>query len=233
LDEFTFAGLLQGVPLNIVRSRNGDLPIPAGAELVIEGFIDPGALVGDGAFGNHTGYYVPSDESPLVRITSVSRRHDMILPATIVGPPPMEDCWLAAAAGMLMLPLLQVDIPSIVGIHQPFAGIFHGAAIVSLNMTIVDDRCELFARLWEAPWFAKARFLVVVDAEQDPADTSGVCWRVMNNVVWERDLLIDGERFGIDATRKPDDGRVALKMDEETVRLVESRWREYGFDDGR
>ncbi len=231
LDEFTFAGLLQGEPVDVVRSKNGGLPIPAGAELVIEGFIDPGAFARDGAFGNHTGYYVPSVEVPLVRVTSVSRRKNMILPATIVGPPPMEDCWLAAA-GMLMLPLLQLDIPWIVGIYQPFAGIFHGATIVALNMTIAVDGRELLTRLWETPWFAKARLLVMVDVEQDPADAAGVCWRVMNNVVWGRDLVIDGERVGIDATRKPDDERVALQMDKETLRLVEGRWREYGFNDG-
>ncbi len=231
LDEFTFAGLLQGEPVDVVRSKNGGLPIPAAAELVIEGFVDPGALVRDGAFGNHTGYYVPSVEMPLVQVTSVSRRKDMILPATVVGPPPMEDCWLATAGGMLMLPLLQVDVPSVVGMYQPFAGIFHGAAIVALDMTIAGDGHELLTRLWETPWFAKARLLVLVDAEQNPADVAGVCWRVMNNVEWARDLLIDGNRFGIDATRKPDDARVALQMDAETVRLVERRWREYGFDD--
>jgi len=226
LDEFTFAGLLQGAPLDIYRCGNG-LVAPAAAEAVIEGYLLPESI-GSGAFGNHSGGYTPSAPAAAVRITAVSCRRDMILPATVVGRPPMEDCWFARAAGMLLLSLLKIDLPQVTGLHLPFAGIFHGAAIIAASNTAGRGR-ELLAAIRTTPWFAASRLLVIVDSEQDPADEAGVCWRVMNNVDWQRDLVIAADRLSLDATRKPG-ARVPVVADAETVAMVAKRWREYGFE---
>jgi 4-hydroxy-3-polyprenylbenzoate decarboxylase len=225
LDEFTFAGLLQGEPLAVCRCGNG-LIAPAAAEVVLEGRLLPES-VASGAFGNHTGGYTPSTAAAAVRITSIRCRRDLILPATIVGRPPMEDCWLARAAGYLLLSLVKIDLPEVVALHQPFAGIFHGAAIIAAQNALGRGR-ELLRALRNTPWFGASRLLVLVDAEQDPADEAGVCWRVMNNVDWERDLLITTDRLAIDATRKKD-GRTPVVADADTTALVARRWREYGF----
>jgi 4-hydroxy-3-polyprenylbenzoate decarboxylase len=236
LDEFTFAGLLRGEPVALARCRTNDLLVPAGAELVIEGFLEPGETVPDGAFGNHTGAYVPGMVAPLLQITAITRRHDMHYPATVVGPPPMEDCWLARAAERLLLALMRIDLPEIVEISQPLAGIFHGATVVAVNKSAAGQGKELLAALRQSPWLGKARLLVLVDAEQDPADYDGVYWRVLNQADWQRDLVSDGERLGIDATRKlaaelaGEPEREPLRQSEEIVRLVARRWAEYGFE---
>jgi 4-hydroxy-3-polyprenylbenzoate decarboxylase len=233
LDEYTFAGLLQGEPIDAATCLTSRLLVPAGAELVIEGVIEPGETVEDGAFGNHTGYYHPSGFSPLVRVTAITHRRGMIYPFTVVGPPPMEDCWLAEAACRLLLPLLQVDIPAVKDVYQPGAGIFHGATIVAVDMTGAGGRTKLLELFRERTWLAGSRLLIFVDADQDPSDVAGVYWRVLNNVEWQRDLVINGPQLAIDATCKPGDQRVAVTIDPETECLIEKRWREYGFNDGR
>lgn len=226
VDEFTFAGLLQGEPLAVYRCANG-LLAPAAAEVVLEGYLLPDSING-GAFGNHTGGYTPSTPAAAVRITSIKCREDMILPATVVGRPPMEDCWLARAGGFLLLSLLKIDLPEVVGLHLPFAGIFHGAAIIAVR-NASGRGGELLAAIRQTPWFAASRLLIIVDEEQDPADESGVCWRIMNSVDWERDLLIAADRLSIDATRKAG-ARVPVVADAETAALVAARWREYGCE---
>jgi 4-hydroxy-3-polyprenylbenzoate decarboxylase len=154
----------------------------------------------------------------------------MILPATVVGRPPMEDCWLARAGGYLLLSLLKLDIPEVVALHQPFAGIFHGAVIVAVNNGY-NRGVELIVAIRKTPWFAGSKLLVIVDAEQDPADEAGVFWKIMNSVNWERDLLISEEKLSIDATRKPLETRVPVEDDAELVAVVAKRWKEYGFED--
>jgi 4-hydroxy-3-polyprenylbenzoate decarboxylase len=227
VDEFGFAGLLQGEPVNLFRCSNG-LKAPAGAEIVLEGYVEPGEKGLSGAFGNHTGFYTPSAPASVVRVTSMRRRSDMILPATVVGRPPMEDCWLARAGGHLLLSLLKIDVPEVTGLHLPFAGIFHGAAIITVR-SASGKGAELIAAIRKTRWFAGSRLLVLVDEEQDPSDEAGVCWRVMNNVNWESDLHVDGGRLSIDATRKAD-GRMPVTADAAVEELVTRRWREYGFD---
>ncbi len=226
LDEFTFAGLLQGEPLDVFRCANG-LVAPATAEAVLEGYLLPESI-GSGAFGNHSGGYTPSAPAAAVRITAIRCRRDMVFPATVVGRPPMEDCWLARAGGLLLLSLLRIDLPQVTALHLPFAGIFHGAAIIAVKNAAGRGR-ELLVAIRNTPWLAASRLLIIVDAEQDPADEAGVCWRVMNQVDWELDLVIAGESLSIDATRKPG-ARIRVKADAATVALVEQRWQEYGFD---
>ncbi len=232
LEEFTLAGLLRGAPVTLADSGHAGLPVPAGAELVLHGFWEPGAVVSGGAFGNHTGYYTPATPAPRIRLTGMTRRCAPIVPATLVGPPPQEDCWLGRGWERLMEPLLRVELPEVVAMHQPFSGIFHGAAVVAVTVE-GPGRCQdILQRLWATPWLGRARVLVLVDAEQEPAEMDRVLWRLVNNVHWQQDLVVDGERLGIDATRysRRSAGREPLVMSEEISRLVESRWREYGFD---
>jgi 4-hydroxy-3-polyprenylbenzoate decarboxylase len=227
LDEFTFAGLLRGEAVQIFSCANG-LPAPCDAEIVIEGYLERCGCE-SGAFGNHSGFYTPSALAATLKVTSMKLRSDMILPATVVGRPPMEDCWLARAGGCLLLSLLKIDVPEVVALHQPFAGIFHGAAIIAVRNG-AGRGGELIAAIRKTPWFGKAKLLVVVDAEQDPADEAGVLWRIMNNVNWAEDMMISGENLAIDAIKKTSEPGIAVKADAGIIALVESRWKEYGFD---
>jgi len=163
-----------------------------------------------------------------LRVTSFRLRGDMIYPATVVGRPPMEDCWLAAGWGRLLLSLLKIDLPEVVELHHPFSGIFHGGVILAVRETL-GRGMELVRRMRKLPWLCRSRLLVLVDEEQDPADEAGVCWRIMNNVAWGEDLLVEGDTLAVDATRKSRERREPVVPDGDVIALVERRWREYGF----
>jgi 4-hydroxy-3-polyprenylbenzoate decarboxylase len=245
VDEMALAGFIRRRPVELVRALTSELLVPARAEMVIEGYLDPGETVRGGAFGNHTGYYTPGADVPLLRVTAITRRRLCIYPATVVGPPPMEDCYLAKATERLLLPLLRRDLPEIVDINLPMEGIFHGCALVSAAKAFAGHGRQLISRLWSAGWLRQARLLVVVDNDVNVQDLSRSAWRVINNVDWSRDLLCPpdapaagrpfGGRLGIDATRKlPDElGGVEpppeLAMSETVRKAVQKRWRQYGF----
>ena len=146
-----------------------------------------------------------------------------------------------------MLPFLRMELPEIVDINFPLEGIFHGAAVVSIDKRVPGQARRVMEGLWSGGWLAGSRLLVVVDAGQDVHDLSRTFWKVLNNADWRRDLVMAdphgekssglpfGGRLGIDATRKLAEELVAsewpreVAMDEAIRELVEKRWREYGF----
>jgi len=227
----------------VVGCMTNGLKVPAGSEMVIEGFIEPGESCLGGAFGNHTGFYDPPRESPLMRVACITRRKEMIYPATVVGRPPMEDCWLAKASERLLLPMLRLELPEVVEINMPLEGIFHGCAIVAIEKSGPDHPREVMEAIWRGKWLGSARLLLMVDADSDICDISQVAWKVINLVDWRSDLFIDpmtGKniplgRLGLDATRKAGNahGNVELSAEigrgESIVDTVDRRWREYGF----
>ena len=227
-DEFTFAGMLQNEPVEVASCLTSNLLVPASAELIIEGNIEPGETAQEGPFGNHTGFYVPHRQAPLFRVTTITRRLTPVIPVTVVGPPPQEDCWLAKAAERLMLPWLQRKFPEVVDLCFPLETIFHRAAIVSVDTSSNGDIPALLRQLREEGPLRRAKVIIVVNAD-DGADPSQAWWRAVNCCDWRRDLLVsaDGSLLGIDATRKPEQG--ALLERREAVDLVTRRWREYGF----
>lgn len=230
LDEMAFAGFLGGETLALAPCRSVPLAVPATAEVVIEGYVDPAETVVEGPFGNHTGSYSPAGAAQLMRVTTVSHREDAVIPATVVGPPPMEDCWMARAWERLLLAFLGKLIPGVSGLHFPLEWIFHQSAVISLDKPrpgMVRETAEL---LWSTPWFSAARLLVFIDAEGDVADPSGVVWRCINLSEFGHDILFDpsGKRMALDATGFRS-SRQRIVPDSEVAARVERRWREYGI----
>jgi 4-hydroxy-3-polyprenylbenzoate decarboxylase len=228
LDEMTFAGFLRGAPLATVPCQSVPLRIPAGAEVVIEGYVEPGDSVTEGPFGNHTGFYAPSAPAALMRVTAISHRPDAVIPATVVGPPPMEDCWMAQAWERLLLAFLQRLVPLIKDIHFPFEWIFHQSAIISLENTQPGMVRNISAQLWDLPWFSSARLLLFVTANSEPIEPSRTAWRTINVTDFTNDIIHDRTtgRVAIDATgsRVP---RSEVSISAETAALVTRRWKEY------
>jgi 4-hydroxy-3-polyprenylbenzoate decarboxylase len=146
-----------------------------------------------------------------------------------------------------MLPFLRLELPEIVEINLPLEGIFHGAAVVAIDKRQAGQARRVMEALWSGGWLSGSRFLVVVDADQDPRDLSRVYWKVLNTVEWRRDIVIHeatggksglpfGGRLGIDATRKLPGEQAGewpreIAMDEAIRDLVAKRWREYGFSE--
>jgi len=234
LDEVSFAGFLRGAPVEMVRCLDSELLVPAHAELIIEGYIKPGETRAEGPFGNHTGRYDAGEQVPVLRVTCITRRRDMVYQATVAGPPPMEDCYLAKAAERLLLPLSRRQCPEIVDITQPLEGIFHGCAVVAIRKTEPDQGRRVLESLRGRGWLRRGKLLVVVDADPSGLTLEGAFWQALNGARFPRDLIVSDGLLGIDATRKlpEEDGEpefARLEQDPIISALVERRWREYGF----
>jgi 4-hydroxy-3-polyprenylbenzoate decarboxylase len=236
VDEVAYAGYLRQTPVAMAQCLTCDLEVPAAAEFVIEGYIAPGEFRQSGPFGNHSGRYVPAALAPLFHVTAVTHRRDALYPCTVVGPPPMEDCYLAQATERLFLPLLRVDHPQIVDVHSPLEGIFHGCTLISMTKNEAGEGRALAEDLWRRGRLKNARLLVIVDADVDVQNPSRVFWHTINAVDPQRDLRIDGLRIAIDATRKlageggAESPAAMVAADEATLELLAARWDEYGID---
>lgn len=227
-DEVAFAGFLRRQPVAMVPCLNSDLEVPAAAEIILEGFVEPGQCRPEGPFGNHTGFYVPPQPVPVFHVTVVTSRRDPLYPCTVVGPPPMENGYLAKATERLFLPLLQLDFPEIVDINLPMATIFHGCALVAVDRHRVRSPGELIRRLWRTGFFRSSRLLVLLDGKEDVRDPARAYWRVVNLIDPGRDLIVEEGKIGIDATG-PGKGD-EVRADPAVLARVSRRWPEYGID---
>jgi 4-hydroxy-3-polyprenylbenzoate decarboxylase len=233
LDEMTFAGFLRDTPFVTVPCRTVPLQVPRGAEVVIEGFVAPGDTVTEGPFGNHTGCYAPAAPAPLLRVTAIRHRPDAVIPATVVGPPPMEDCWMAQAWERLLLGFLRYMLPSIADIHFPFEWVFHQSAVISLENPLPGMVRNISARLWALPWFTAARVLVFVAAGGPDTGRNGLsraAWKCMNVTDFFHDIIRDPAtgRIAVDATGCRL-SRSEIAAPAEISERVARRWKEYGL----
>ncbi len=230
LDEMTFAGFMRGVSLATAACLNVPLQIPAGAEVVIEGYVEPGDTAIEGPFGNHTGFYSTAAMAALMRVTSIRHRQDAIIPATVVGPPPMEDCWMAKAWERLLVVFLRRFVPAIKDIHFPFEWVFHQSAIISLENPQPGMVRNISAQLWALPWFKSARILLFITAADEPIGLSQAAWKAMNMTEFTDDIFYDKvtDRLALDATGCRS-SRPKVKTSAECSALVTHRWKEYGL----
>ena len=249
--EAVFAGFLRGKPCEVAKASLSGVEVPADAEFVLEGYVDPAETRLEGPFGDHTGFYSLPDQYPVFHLERLTRRKKPVYPATIVGIPPKEDCWMAKATERLFLPLLKQLCPEIVDLRMPLEGVFHNCVVVSIRKRFPGQARKVMNFLWGMGQMMYTKLIVVVDEEVDLRDMSMVAWRVFNNIDARRDLVLSdgpldaldhssplpryGTRLGVDATRKgPEEGHLRewpepLKMDERVRRLVDRRWAEYGL----
>jgi 4-hydroxy-3-polyprenylbenzoate decarboxylase len=252
VDEFLFAGFLRRAPVALAKAITSDLEVPAEAEMVIEGYIDPAEpLVMEGPFGDHTGFYSLADLYPQVHVTAITMRRGAIYPATIVGRPPMEDYYLGHATERIFLPLLKLTVPEIVDYHMPAYGIFHNLVFISIDKKYPGQAWKVMHGLWGAGLMSLAKVLVVLDKWVDVRDAEAAWWVALNNIDPERDVrftmgpidVLDhssraftyGSKMGIDATRKwPEEGFTRewpepIVMDAATKRRVDELWPKLGI----
>ncbi|HTR22196.1 MAG TPA: menaquinone biosynthesis decarboxylase [Gemmatimonadales bacterium] len=253
IDEFLFAGFLRKAPVRLAKAVTCDLEVPAEAEIILEGYVDPREpLVLEGPFGDHTGFYSLADYYPKVHVTAVTMRDEPIWPHTIVGRPPMEDYFLGHATERIFLPLLQLTVPEIVDYHMPAEGIFHNLVFVSIHKQYPGQAWKVMNALWGQGLMSLAKLIVVVDRDVNVRDPREAWWVALNNIDPERDVrftmgpmdVLDhssraftyGSKMGIDATKKwKEEGFTRewpdkIVMDEETKRRVDAMWGELGID---
>jgi 4-hydroxy-3-polyprenylbenzoate decarboxylase len=222
IDEYLLASWLRGKPVPFVKAITQDIEVPANAEIVIEGYVDPNEHRMEGPFGDHTGFYTPPDLFPVFHVTAITHQRGAIYPATVVGQPPMEDYWMGKATERLFLPLMQTFMGEIVDVNMPAEGVFHNLVIVSLKPRYPGHAQKIMYGLWGLGLMMLAKAFLVVDDDVDVHDLDAVTAAVLANVDWLRDItIVDGPvdqldhaairdsyggKIGIDATRKPDRG---------------------------
>lgn len=219
LDEFLLAGYLRKRSVELVKCETSDLEVPANADFVIEGYVDPTEPTRmEGPFGDHTGYYSLPEPYPVLHITAITHRKDAVYPATIVGIPPMEDFYIGSASVRLFMPIIRMNFPEIVDIALPAEGVFHNLLFVSIKKTYPMQAFKIMHGLWGMGQMMFTKYIVVVDADVDVHNTSDVLFRLCANTDPQRDTILTkgpadvldhatpdiavGSKLGFDATRK-------------------------------
>jgi 4-hydroxy-3-polyprenylbenzoate decarboxylase len=240
LDEFLLAGYLRKKSIELVKCETNDLEVPANADFVLEGYVDPKEpLRPEGPFGDHTGYYTLAEPYPAFHITAITHRKDAAYPATIVGIPPMEDFHIGSASVKIFLPIFKMNFPEIVDLALPAEGVFHNLVFVSIKKSYPMQAFKIMHGLWGMGQMMFTKYIVVVDHDVNVHNTSEVLFRLCANTDPQRDAIFTkgpadildhatseiaiGTKMGIDATHKlPGEGfkrpwPPLIKMDE-TVR---------------
>ena len=218
LDEILFAGFIRQRPVDLVPCETVPLEVPADVDFVIEGFVHPGETRPEGPFGDHTGFYTPVDDYPVLHISAITHRKDAIYPCTVVGLPPMEDFYMGSASVRIFLPVFKMNFPEIVDIALPAEGVFHNLVFVSIKKQYPWQAFKIMHGLWGMGQMMFTKYIVVVDADCDVHNTSDVLFRMCSNTDPERDTLLTrnptdaldhapsianlGSHMGFDATRK-------------------------------
>ncbi|MFV0520435.1 MAG: menaquinone biosynthesis decarboxylase [Lachnospirales bacterium] len=253
LDEIMFAGFLRKKPISLVKSIHSGIYVPSSAEFIIEGYVDVDEEpVIEGPFGDHTGYYSIADYYPRFHVTAITHRKNPVYPTTIVGKPPMEDCYMGKATERIFLPLIKMINPDIYDLNFPLEGVFHNCVIISIDKKFAGHGKKVMNSVWGMGQMMYTKMIIVVDKDVNVKNISEVSWKVFNNIDAKRDLVISegpldaldhasslghyGHRLGIDATKKwkeegyeriwPDD----IVMTEDIKELVSKKWSEYGID---
>jgi 4-hydroxy-3-polyprenylbenzoate decarboxylase len=251
LDEMMIAGFLRGKPVEMVKCETSDLEVPSNAEIVLEGYVEPGELRTEGPFGDHTGFYSLEDPYPVFHVTCVTQRREPIYATTIVGPPPMEDYYMGKAIERIFLPLMRLQLPEVRDISMPAEGVFHNLILISIRKSYPLHARKVMHAIWGLGQAMFSKCIVVVDEDVDVQNVREVTWKVLNNIDPQRDIefvmgpvdSLDhssrlanfGSKMGIDATRKwPEEGFVrpwpdVIEMSPEVKRRVDELWKQAGL----
>lgn len=242
IDEMMFAGWLRKARVKLVKCITNDIYVPADAEFVLEGYVDPKEdLVREGPFGDHTGYYSLADDYPRFHVTCITHRREPVYPATVVGKPPMEDCYMAKATERIFLPFLRLQIPELADMNLPLEGVFHNCAIVSVRSRYPGAARKVMNAIWGMGQMMYTKMIVTVDESVDVRDLSKVRDAVLHNVRGRESLFFSngpldaldhssgtalyGCRLGVDAT----ENGISQEKEVENSFIVISVKKEYNF----
>lgn len=220
VDEYMLAGFIRKRKVELVQCLTIDAQVPADADIIIEGYIDPEEeYILEGPFGDHTGYYSLADYYPRFHITAITHKKNAIYPATIVGIPPQEDAWIGKATERIFLaPIKMTMVPEIVDMVLPVEGVFHNLVIVKIKKDYPGQALKVMNSLWGAGQMMFTKMMIIVDGDVNIHDHKEVAKYVSENTDPANDILFTqgpmdvldhscsrmafGGKMGIDATKK-------------------------------
>ena len=252
LSEYAFAGLLRGNKTEVSKALSCDLEIPAGAEIVLEGYIDPNETALEGPYGDHTGYYNEQEYFPVFTVTHLTMRKDPIYHSTYTGRPPDEPAVLGESLNEVFIPILQKQFPEIVDFYLPPEGCSYRLAVVTIKKQYAGHAKRVMMVVWSfLRQFMYTKFVVVCDDDVNARDWKDVIWAITTRCDPARDVTlventpIDyldfaspvaglGSKMGIDATNKwqgetqREWGR-PIKKDPNVVKRIDEIWQQLGL----
>ncbi len=223
VDEYMLAGFIRKKKVELVQCLTQDVQVPADADIIIEGYVDPTEdYILEGPFGDHTGYYSLADMYPRFHITCITHRKNAVYPATIVGIPPQEDAWIGKATERIFLvPIKMTMVPEIVDMVLPVEGVFHNLVIVKIKKDYPGQASKVMHSLWGAGQMMFTKMMVVVDGDVNIHNSDEVAKYVSENFDPAHDIhftqgpvdVLDhscsvmafGGKVGIDGTKKTEE----------------------------
>jgi len=220
VDEFMLAGFLRKKKVELVKCLTIDMEVPADADFVIEGYVDPEEdFIWEGPFGDHTGYYSLADYYPRFHITAITHKKNPVYLTTIVGIPPQEDAWIGKATERIFLaPIKMTAVQEIVDMILPVEGVFHNLVIVKIKKDYPGQALKVMNALWGAGQMMFTKMMIVVDGDVNIHNSVEVAQYIAENVDVARDIIFNqgptdvldhscstmafGGKMGIDATKK-------------------------------
>lgn len=223
IDEYLLAGCIRKKGVEMVRCISIDMEVPADADFVIEGYIDPQEkFCTEGPFGDHTGFYSLQDFYPLFHVTCITHRSDAVFPATIVGIPPQEDAFIGKTTEQIFLPLIRMTmLPELMDMHFPAEGVFHNLVIVKINSLYPGDAHKVVHNILGSGQLMFSKIIIVVNENIDIRNYWQVIHCIFKNINIKNDIhfskgvadVLDhsgeitgvGSKMAIDATKKTED----------------------------
>jgi len=220
LSEYAFAGLLRGAKTEVTKSISNDLEVPATAEIILEGYLDPEETAPEGPYGDHTGYYNEVDDFPVFTVTHITMRKDPIYHSTYTGRPPDEPAILGVALNEVFVPILQKQFPEIQDFYLPPEGCSYRLAVVTIKKQYAGHAKRVMMGVWSfLRQFMYTKFVIVCDDDVNARDWEDVIWAMTTRMDPSRDtVLIEntpidyldfaspvsglGSKMGLDATNK-------------------------------
>ena len=254
LSEYAFAGLLRNSKTEVVKSLTNDLQIPASAEIVLEGVIEPDEMADEGPYGDHTGYYNEVERFPVFTVKKMTHRKDPIYHSTYTGRPPDEPAMLGVALNEVFVPLLQKQYPEITDFYLPAEGCSYRMAIVSMKKQYPGHAKRVMMGVWSfLRQFMYTKFVVVVDDDVNVRQWEDVIWAITTRMDPARDTVmientpIDyldfaspvaglGSKMGMDATNKMEgetnrEWGSTITMTDVVKARIDAMWKDLGIDD--
>ncbi|UVK79414.1 MAG: 3-octaprenyl-4-hydroxybenzoate decarboxylase [Sodalis sp. Ffu] len=247
LSEYAFAGLLRGYKTEVVKCVSCNLEVPASAEIVLEGYLEPGEVATEGPYGDHTGYYNETAQFPVFTITHITQRRDAIYHSTYTGRPPDEPSVLGMALNEIFVPILQKQFPEIVDFYLPPEGCSYRLAVITIKKQYAGHAKRIMMGVWSfLRQFMYTKFVIVCDNDINARDWKDVIWAITTRMDPARDtLLIEktpidyldfsspvfglGSKMGMDATNKwPSETQrkwgTTIEMDEKVREYINGIW---------
>ena len=252
LSEYAFAGLLRGEKTSVVKCIGSDLQVPATAEIILEGFLQPGEEADEGPFGDHTGYYNEVERFPVFTVERITHRKNPIYHSTYTGRPPDEPAILGVALNEVFVPILQKQFPEITDFYLPAEGCSYRMAVVSMKKQFPGHAKRVMMGVWSfLRQFMYTKFIIVTDDDIDIRNWEDVIWAITTRMDPTRDtVMIDntpidyldfaspvsglGSKMGLDATNKlPGEthrewGKPIL-MDPDVKQRIDDLWEKLGI----